>query len=347
MQKLIGSWRSGKFLPLIQRPFSVNTYAMSKVWYRTSCVNLRESDFLAINSSIKKWIYADLLFKPEEIVLFRKVKEGGLGLVSCKFKSLSFRIKTFLELAADQSYIGSLFSNTLYRAYILDEDIEALPIPPYYDAEFFAVIKDALNNGQDIISMSVKQWYNYLLEQNITTITNNEGRMLRPCRVERMHVDVAWEAVWANVRHPALSNQTKSFVWKFIHDLLPSEVRLHAASLNDPYCRFSCAGNPVGDLEHCFFRCTLIAEVGSWLLNVHEKVNPGSTPSLIMRLDSQANYGLLLLTIKAFEYCWLKRSVGRDGILVEFLSSLERDLKVLDMTRYRPVGEEVRQLAIL
>ena len=74
VQKLLGGWRSGKFLPLIQRPFSVNTYALSKVWYRTACVNLRESDFHAINSSIKKWIYADLLFKPEEMVLFRSVK---------------------------------------------------------------------------------------------------------------------------------------------------------------------------------------------------------------------------------------------------------------------------------
>ena len=104
VQKLIGGWRAGKFLPLIQRPFSVNTYALSKVWYRTSCVNLRESDLVAINSSIKKWIYADLLFKPEEMVLFRNVKDGGLALVSCKFKSLAFRIKTFLELAAHQSY---------------------------------------------------------------------------------------------------------------------------------------------------------------------------------------------------------------------------------------------------
>ena len=51
-----------------------------------------------------KLLFADLLFKPEEMVLFRNVKDGGLALVSCKFKSLAFRIKTFLELAAHQSY---------------------------------------------------------------------------------------------------------------------------------------------------------------------------------------------------------------------------------------------------
>ena len=233
----------------------------------------------------------------------------------------------------------------MYRAYILDEALEAPPVPPYYDAEFLAVIKDALNDGQDIVSMSVKQWYSYLIEQNVTTITNEEGRMMRPCRVERMYTDVIWEAVWSNARHPVLSNQTKSFAWKFIHDLLPTEVKLHAASLSDPHCRFSCAGNPIGDLEHSLFQCRMTAEVGSWLLNVHQKVNPGSNPNLIMMLDSQANIGLLILTIKIFEYCWSKRSASREAILVEFLSLLECDLKVLDMTKYQPVGEEVRQLS--
>ena len=236
----------------------------------------------------------------------------------------------------------------MYRAYILDEGVEAPPVPPYYDEEFFAIIKEAINDGEDVVSMSVKHWYNYLLEKNITMITNTEGRILRPCRVQNLYADIAWEAVWSNVRHPALSNQTKSFAWKFVHDLLPTEVRLYAASLNkDPYCRFSCVGNPIGDMEHCFFQCRTTAEVGSWLLNVHQKVNSVSNPCLIMKLDFQANVGLLILIIKALEFCWSKRSASRDAILVEFLASLETELKVLDMTKYRPVGEQVRQLVLL
>ena len=49
---LIGYWRTGKFLPLCLRPYSVNTYALSKVWHRSSSVNFREGDFLAINSAV-------------------------------------------------------------------------------------------------------------------------------------------------------------------------------------------------------------------------------------------------------------------------------------------------------
>ena len=40
----IGSWKAGKFLPLTSRPWSINCYCLSKLWYRTSCVDLRALD---------------------------------------------------------------------------------------------------------------------------------------------------------------------------------------------------------------------------------------------------------------------------------------------------------------
>ena len=98
---LLGSWRTGKFMPLLLRPLSANTYALSNVWFQCATVNLREADFLAFNSSIKKWLYSDLLIKPEESTLFRPVWYGGLGLASVKHKSIAFLIRTFLELAAN------------------------------------------------------------------------------------------------------------------------------------------------------------------------------------------------------------------------------------------------------
>ena len=50
VKTLTGSWRAGKFMPLVLRPFSANSFALSKVWFRCFTVNLREMDFNAINS---------------------------------------------------------------------------------------------------------------------------------------------------------------------------------------------------------------------------------------------------------------------------------------------------------
>ena len=66
VKNTIGPWQTGKFMPLTQRPWSVNCYALSKVWFRSYCIDLRLLDFSSINSKIKSWLYADQLIKPEE-----------------------------------------------------------------------------------------------------------------------------------------------------------------------------------------------------------------------------------------------------------------------------------------
>ena len=347
VQKLVGGWRSGKFLPLLQRPFSANTYALSLVWFKSSCINLRESDFASVSSSIKKWLYADLIFKPEETVLFREVKNGGLGLVSTKHKSLAFLIKNFLELAINPVYIRSIYLNVLYRFHILGEQITAPPLPPYYSQEFFNRIIQARNSGKDIVKMSVKDWYLYLVKCDILMIEHNQESLLRPCRVERIHNDVNWSAVWVNVRQPALSNKSKSFAWKLSHDLLPTDERLSVipkTSTGTGVCRFGCIGDPCGDLEHCLFWCQMTKDVGQWLLDIHKLNYPNVCASNVLRLDLSDKVALTLLTIKTFEYSWYQRAASKKVKLADCIASISADLEILDLTRYRHISGEMKQL---
>ena len=55
VQCCINSWKSGKFMPLISRPFSLNTYCSSKIWFRTGSVDLRGCDVAAITSKLKSY----------------------------------------------------------------------------------------------------------------------------------------------------------------------------------------------------------------------------------------------------------------------------------------------------
>ena len=139
IKQTIGSWRAGKFMPLNLRPFSANIYALSRVWHRSSTVNLREGDFRAINSDLKSWIYSDMLLKPEEMILFRQVSQGGLGLTSVKHKSLACLIHTFIQIAANPSYLNSMYEKALYRYFILGENIIKPTRPPFYSEFMFAL----------------------------------------------------------------------------------------------------------------------------------------------------------------------------------------------------------------
>ena len=84
-------------------------------------MDLRELDFTKITSTAKSWLYADMLLKPEELVLYRHTSSGGLALFHVKMKALSGLIRTFLETACMPQFRQSLYHQLLFRYHVLDD----------------------------------------------------------------------------------------------------------------------------------------------------------------------------------------------------------------------------------
>ena len=91
-------------MSLVERPHSINTYCYSKVWFRCFDLNLGVGDIHTITAKAKSWLFADQLEKPEEYVLFRERKSGGLGMVNVKYKALSLLICNFMETAVNPKF---------------------------------------------------------------------------------------------------------------------------------------------------------------------------------------------------------------------------------------------------
>ena len=131
----IGSWKSDKFQSLVCRPFSVNTYCLSKIWFRTHTIGIA-----SVTSAVNQYVYQE---KPSEGLLFRPVELGGLGLHIVRCKALASHLTSFLQTAANSSFQTSAFHSALYQYYCCDNDCEGVPVrPPYYSASFFKIIKD-------------------------------------------------------------------------------------------------------------------------------------------------------------------------------------------------------------
>ena len=90
-------------------------YALPKIWFRCHSLELRAGDFTKINSTIKSWLYADMLEKPEELVMFRPKWKGGLNVQNVKYKAQAILIKSFLETAPNLKFINILFYKALYK----------------------------------------------------------------------------------------------------------------------------------------------------------------------------------------------------------------------------------------
>ena len=138
IKNIIGPWKGGKFMPLALRCHSVNTYCLSKLWFKCASVDLRAGDANQITSNIKSWVYADQLIKPEELVLYKSRRMGGLNLINVKYRAMAELIKSFLDTSINPLFRKNVYHQALFSWHV--EDKRSIPDPgrpPYYSPEFF------------------------------------------------------------------------------------------------------------------------------------------------------------------------------------------------------------------
>ena len=79
------------------------------MWFNCGSIDLKIGDFKTIFASIKSWVYADLLVKPEELVLFKSRQRGGLNLIHIKYRAMAELIKTFIDTAINPNFRRNIF----------------------------------------------------------------------------------------------------------------------------------------------------------------------------------------------------------------------------------------------
>ena len=314
VKNTIGAWKAGKFMPLVSRPFSLNTYALSKAYFRLGSVDLRNDDIKSIASACKSYCYADMLLKPSEVLLYRSVEEGGLGLQNIQCRAQAALITTFLQTAINPRFQPSLYHQWLYN-YHVDED-RTLPnpgYPPFYKEAFFMIIRKFKKESmENIAHVTMRQWYQYLLGQNVTEReVDAEGRKeVVPCRIERKLPDVLWGEIYRVSRLKGLCPEEKSFSLKLIHELLPVKKRVkEIIPTTVPTCW--CDDGLDESLLHAFYECPKNAEAATALLRLVKVYDKDMTPIKSLRLEFRVEeiYTLTVATmlVTGLHYIWKQR----------------------------------------
>lgn len=333
-------------MPLVCRPFSINTYCTSKIWFRTGSVDLRVGDVTAITSKLKSYCYQDLFQKPSEVLLYRRVEEGGLGLHHVQSKGQAHLISTFIQTAASKRFRNSLFHSWLYRFHV--EGDTSLPdpgYPPYYDQRFFDVIRFVKDKTPlNPVYMSVKEWYLLLLEKNVTRReVDQEGRTeLIPCRVEEKYPEVFWSESYRISKLSGLSPDSKSFLFKLIHELLPSKERInHLTPASSALCW--CNTGAVETYQHLFYECIKNNESGLALLRCVQSYNSNLTQVKSLRLELTADDPFLLASISllssGLELIWQNRKVKKSTALFSMRAELETAISIKRRSSLRKIRE--------
>ena len=327
-------------MPLTMRPWSINCYVLSKVWFRCGSVDLRVADISAITSSVKSWLYADLLEKPSEAVMCRPVSYGGLGVTSVRFKALAVLIRNFMETAANPKFKRSLLHSVLFRYHVLDDN--SVPDPgylPYYNESFFETIKHVhLETPLNVTTMSTSEWVRILTEDGLT-MDRAEFRKYIPCKAELSIPRNDWDLSWRLCRLSGLGSDIASFNFKLLHGLLVTKERLHhlnpASSTTCAHCKDKVTEN----LLHALLYCPYNDGVGHRLLSAVEHLVPDITPDSLLRLElknipEDSELPTILFISSILMETWEKRLSKSRIRLYDIRATLEAKCLLLRETRF-------------
>ena len=133
--------------------------------------------------------------------------------------------------------------NSLYRWHVLED--RTLPDPgrpPYFTAGFFNTIQDIhLNTPLNVAWISVKQWYQLLLERGATHTSEDQDSppLIIPSKFEESNPGTDWDLTYRLSRQFGLTPEEKTFAFKKIQNLFPNrEGPQRTGKAPSPLCIF-------------------------------------------------------------------------------------------------------------
>ena len=274
-------------------------------------------------------------------MLYRGVELGGLGLHNVKVRATAMLIPTFLAQAVCPRFPTNHFYNSLFRWYVLDQHDFPEPVrPPYYSVAFFSIIKNVHNKTPlNVAWVSVKQWYQLLLEQDVTHTTEDEDSppVVIRSKFEENHPEVDALHSYRLSRIFGLEPDQKSFLFKMIQSLLPTKERLHRiGKVQSPSCIL--CQDPADTLEHLIL-CQYSTEVTTPLIQFLTSQASSTTPGDIISLNIQTTEAMELPAIWLIATClifvWEERALGRISKLEKCRAELEAKIDLLKSTKWK------------
>ena len=124
-----------------------------------------------------------------------------------------------------------------------------------------------------------------------------EGRTeIIPCKIEEQYPLIAWSESYRLCRLKGLNPDTKSFLFKLVHLLLPSKERVHHLTPTaSPLCW--CESGQQETYMHLFYDCSKNREAGEAVLRVGKVYGRNLTMEKSLRMEVESDETFMLSTV--------------------------------------------------
>ena len=147
------------------------------------------------------------------------------------------------------------------------------------------------------------------------------------CKAENESPNVDWESIWQNARLKGITNESRTFLWRLLHNLHATQARLNRVTRNtpSPNCTL-CDSNETDDVRtHTFSACQQSSQAMNWLSEKIRVMDPTATAEnmLLLTINPTSSDNMLScvwLVAETLSYVWARRR-SRKGILIDELKA--------------------------
>ena len=196
--------------------------------------------------------------------------------------------------------------------------------------------------------MSLKQWYQVLLEDNVTMVEIENKRVYIPCRVEVLHPATDWETTWRLARLPGRGSELVSFLVRLLHELLPTRERQQRITPSTPNICKLCQDTAVEDQFHALFQCDFNREVSHALVQPLLTYDNSITPEKLLKLEfscsEESELPIVWYVASCLMNMWNFRASGKRVRLYTIRAEVESRVALLRETRYRDSAATIQEI---
>ena len=240
---------SDRYLSLFQKAIIINSMLLSKVWYVSHTLPLSKKYAQRINSIIFRYLWKGKYQPVGRATLFLPKKEGGLNIVSVYHKAASILAATSLkETLAGREM--NIYYSKMRLSYLIDTApcTDVSYVTPTFYAKAIEGIRLVCKDKKFPI-LNSKDIYCQLFSKV-------------PAKVESNYPLLSWGKIWENINNELIGIREREFLYKYMHEVLPTNVRLKFMKLRDSEnCEFC---NDIEFTMHIFYFCSKIKNFFNW-----------------------------------------------------------------------------------
>ena len=148
-----------------------------------------------------------------------------------------------------------------------------------------------------------------------------------------------WADIWFLAKIKGISNQARTFMWRLLHNLLPSEQRLFRLKKTQSPRYILCLENLEDDIwQHSFSLCSFSNPAMEWMMKVIQSMDPTITKekSIFLQIEpinKDNTLPCVWIISETLQYIWARRRSREPIDVVCMKASLEAKCHMLQQTK--------------